>query len=195
VASFGAHPVASAIRELRMSPRPILEAAMRCVYGTIPLPQLAVKKQETITVEVSGNVVTLRYPSEAQGETFATSYADVRLQLAAWSEPFRLVHDLRRTNLFDLKLDDVIADAAMIGQAGMVERVAFVVDVNPILHATITLGLVLSPVQPAQIFASDVEAQAWAAIKDERALPPPPKPSAKLSPPSSKSYYPYMVEQ
>ena len=114
----------------------------------------------------AGDVVTLTYPDCCSGPAFRERYNEVAALLAAATRPFRLVHDLRLANLFELPLDSIIEDATSIAKNGMVERVCFVVDLNPVMQQTFTLGLWMCPVQPARVFKDRQEACNWAAVRD-----------------------------
>ena len=148
----------------KSSPFDFFHAVRRCLPSQLRETE-APASDSVIRLEYSHNgaVLTLRYPHRCAGGDFMASYAEVAALLAESRSPFALIHDLRGTDLSTIALDVLIADATSIASHGMVQCVAFVMDVNPALRATIALGLVICPVQPARVFSSGAEASAWAA--------------------------------
>ena len=115
-------------------------------------------------------VLTLRYPRDVGGSGFQESFAAVSRELEAHDRRFALVHDMRMISWTSVGVVDAIAlealawsSASAIAKRGFLRKVAFCLDVNPILRTTLSWSLYLSPVQPARIFDNYAEADAWAA--------------------------------
>lgn len=111
-------------------------------------------------------LIYLRWPVDAQYPEFEIEYTDVARRLAAAKQPYGLVHDLRGSDLSPMYghlYDKVQADANEIALLGMVASCAIVLDVGPILRATISLLThALSPV-PTRVFSDSEAACAWVA--------------------------------
>ena len=120
-----------------------------------------------IGVRTQGNVIALSYPADCTNKDFRREYYLLGGRLAAAENPFQLVHDLRKVNVLSLPLRDIIADATAIARHGKVERVAFVLDVSPVVRRAIQAGLYMCPVQPARLFTGDQDAIAWAGEGDK----------------------------
>jgi len=109
-------------------------------------------------------LIYLRWPSDAQYSEFAIEYDQVARKLSQAKDKFGLVHDLRGSDLspmYGALYDKVQADANAIARLGRVASAAIVLDVGPILRATITiLTHTLSPV-PTRVFSDSEAACAW----------------------------------
>ena len=80
------------------------------------------------------------------------------------TEPFALVHDFRVVKYSTLDISLPYMEWGRIVSKRQIERVAFVVDpgrMGRVGLAVINGMLRLSPVQPARVFATLSEAQAW----------------------------------
>ena len=117
-----------------------------------------------LCIEDAGRMMYVRYPQECAGGEFARDYASACEDLAAATQEYGLVHDLRLSDLRTIRVQQVLADAGAIAGLGKVSRVAIVLDCNSVVKATISLGLRLCPVQPARIFADVSEAREWAYV-------------------------------
>ena len=126
--------------------------------------QVPARDAFAVDMEVNGDVVVLQYPASCHGAAFVQSYSEASRTLTGFRRPFRLVHDLRETNLSTLRLDECVSHAIKIARSCDIEGVAFVLndDVSPTLFNALALGLWMSPVQPARGFKNKVDAMRWA---------------------------------
>ena len=118
-----------------------------------------------ISLEKRDGVINIRYPADCGSSEFHSSYARVSQYLREQTTPFSLVHDFTQTKrLLSLSSskEAALADGKAIAKLGCVERVAFVVNISPLMRAVIRAGLTLSPVRPAELFSCPERAHAWA---------------------------------
>ena len=109
-----------------------------------------------------GDTVQLTYPDVCSGDEYSADYARASEMMYQRDRRFALIHDLRAVQLSSLDTSTILSDARGIAKRGMVDRVAFVMECEGFVAATVQSAIRnFCPVQPARVFSDMRSATEW----------------------------------